>query len=90
MKLNEKTKKLTLAGMLLALGIILPFATSHGIGVPGNILLPMHIPVYLCGLLCGPLYGALCGLVLPLLNSVLTGMPVIYPMMPLMTVEMET
>ena len=90
MKALNNTKKLTLAGMLLALGIILPFATSHGIGVPGNILLPMHIPVYLCGLLCGPLYGALCGLVLPLLNSVLTGMPVIYPMMPLMTVELTT
>ena len=88
MKLTDKTKKLTLAGMLLALGIILPYATSHGIGVPGNVLLPMHIPVFLCGLLCGPLYGTLCGLVLPLLNSILTGMPAIYPTMPLMTVEL--
>ncbi len=90
MRISDNTKRLTVAGMLLALGIVLPFATSHGIGVPGNILLPMHIPVYLCGLLCGPLYGALCGLVLPLLNSVLTSMPAIYPTMPLMTVELTT
>lgn len=76
------------ASMLLALGIILPFATSHGVGIPGNILLPMHIPVFLCGLLCGPLYGTLTGLLLPLLNCILTGMPAMYPMMPLMTIEL--
>ncbi len=88
MRITKNTQKLTVASMLLALGIILPFATSHGIGVPGNVLLPMHISVLLCGFLCGPLYGMLCGLMLPLFNSVLTGMPVIYPMLPLMTVEL--
>jgi niacin transporter len=88
MKLTKYTQKLTVASMLLALGIILPFATSHGFGVPGNILLPMHIPVFLCGLLCGPLYGTLTGLLLPVLNCVLTGMPVPYPMLPLMLCEL--
>lgn len=72
----------------MALGIILPFVTSHGIGLPGNVLLPMHPPVFLCGLLCGPWYGMACGLLLPLLNSVLTGMPVAYPMMPIMMCEL--
>ena len=84
----HRTYRLVLSGMLLALGIVLPFVTSHGIGVPGNILLPMHPAVFLCGLLCGPWYGVACGLLLPLLNSVLTGMPVAYPMMPIMMCEL--
>ena len=86
--LKTKTQKLTLTGMLMAVGILLPFATSHGLGLAGTVLLPMHIPVFLCGLLCGPLYGAVCGLLLPLLNSVLTGMPALYPMLPIMTAEL--
>lgn len=89
MKKNYSRKMVT-AGLMVALGIILPYATAHGFGMPGNILLPMHIPVLLCGYFCGPLFGALCGLVLPILNSVLTGMPVLYPMAPLMTCELVT
>ena len=87
---RRKTEKLTLTGMLLAVGILLPFATSHGMGLPGTVLLPMHIPVLLCGLLCGPLYGGAIGLLLPILNCVLTGMPVLYPMMPIMAMELLT
>ncbi len=86
--LQSKNEKLTVAGMLLAVGIILPFATSHGFGVPGTVLLPMHIPVFLCGFLCGPSYGLACGFILPILNAVLTGMPTFYPMMPIMAFEL--
>lgn len=88
MKMQSKTQKLTTLGLLLALGIILPFATAHGIGVSGGILLPMHIPVFICGFLCGPLFGALCGVVLPIINSLLTNMPPLYPMMPIMVCEL--
>jgi len=86
--LVNKNQKLAITGLLLAIGIILPFATAHGIGIPGTVLLPMHIPVLLCGLLCGPAYGFGLGLVLPILNSLLTGMPVLYPMAPIMTAEL--
>ena len=88
--LQSKNERLTVAGMLLAVGIILPFATSHGFGVPGTVLLPMHIPVFLCGFLCGPSYGLVCGFILPILNAVLTGMPTFYPMMPIMVFELLT
>lgn len=87
---KAKNQRLTVTSMLLAVGIILPFATAHGIGLQGNIILPMHIPVLLCGFFCGPVYGGLCGLILPVLNSVLTGMPSMYPMMPIMTFELLT
>jgi len=90
MVLKTKNEKTAVTGMLIALGILLPFATSHGFGIPGTVLLPMHIPVLLCGLLCGPGYGAFCGLLLPVLNSFLTGMPVMYPMMPIMAGELFT
>lgn len=43
---------LVLAAMFLALGIILPFFTGQ-IPQIGNMLLPMHLPVFLCGLICG-------------------------------------
>ncbi len=88
--MKRKTQRLTLTGLFLAVGLLLPFATAHGLGLLGTVLLPMHIPVLLCGLLCGPLYGGVCGLLLPVLNSLLTGMPAIYPMMPIMAAELLT
>lgn len=65
---------LALASLFLALGIVLPFLTGQ---VPqiGNMLLPMHIPVLLCGLICGWQYGALVGFVTPLLRFSLFGAP---------------
>ena len=90
MVLKTKNEKIAVTGMLIALGILLPFATSHGFGIPGTVLLPMHIPVLLCGLLCGPVYGGVCGLLLPVLNCFLTGMPTVYPMMPIMAGELLT
>ncbi len=90
MKSFSKVQKLTLTGFFVSIGIILPFATSHGFGIAGTVLLPMHIPVLLCGLICGPLCGLSCGLILPLLSSLLTAMPSIFPMTPIMTAELAT
>ena len=73
MKENQ-VKKLAMAAMCVALGIILPMA-FHTIQNAGSIFLPMHIPVLICGLLCGWQYGLLCGILAPLLSSMFTGMP---------------
>ncbi|MDP4118548.1 MAG: ECF transporter S component [Bacillota bacterium] len=86
--LKTKVQRITTTGMLMALGIMLPFAAAHGLGMQGSILLPMHIPVFLIGFLCGPLWGGICGLILPALNTVLTGMPPVFPMLPIMTAEL--
>ncbi|MCC8043198.1 MAG: ECF transporter S component [Oscillospiraceae bacterium] len=72
------TRKLTLSAMFLALGIVLPFLTGQ-IPQIGSMLLPMHIPVMLCGLICGWQYGLAVGFVTPLMRSLLFGMPVLYP-----------
>ena len=69
-----KTKKLVITALLVALGIVLPFA-FHSIPNAGSIFLPMHIPVLLCGLILGWQYGLACGILTPLLSSLITGMP---------------
>ncbi len=70
----NKTKRLILAGLCIALGVVLPLA-FHSIANAGSIFLPMHIPVLLCGLVCGWPYGLACGVLTPLLSSIFTGMP---------------
>lgn len=68
------TKRMILAGLCIALGIVLPIA-FHSVANAGSIFLPMHIPVLLCGLICGWPYGLACGVLAPLLSSLITGMP---------------
>lgn len=84
---RETLRRLVLAAMFLAIGLVLPFFTGQ-IQQIGNMLLPMHIPVLLCGLLCGWQYGALVGAVLPLLRFALFGMPMLYPNALAMAVEL--
>ena len=73
-KSKFNTKQLVLAALCVALGVVLPVA-FHSIPNAGSVLLPMHIPVLLCGLVCGPVYGLLSGILTPLLSSMITGMP---------------
>ena len=73
MKLSP-IKRLTLSALCIALCVVLPMA-FHVIPNAGSVMLPMHIPVLLCGLVCGWQYGLLCCLLGPLVSSVLTGMP---------------
>lgn len=67
-----------LSAMFLGLGLVLPFLTGQ-IKQIGSMLLPMHIPVLLCGLICGKYYGLAVGFITPILRSFLFGMPYMYP-----------
>ena len=71
---KKHIQNLTLSSMFLALGIVLPFLTGQ-IPKVGNMLLPMHIPVLLCGLICSWQWGALVGFITPLLRFSLFGAP---------------
>lgn len=82
-------KKLTLTAMFLALGLVLPFLTGQ-IQQIGNMLLPMHLPVFLCALICGWQYGLPMALILPLLRSLLFGMPPLFPTAISMAFELGT
>lgn len=68
------TKKIVLTAVCTALCVVLPLA-FHSFPNGGNIFLPMHIPVLLCGLMCSWPFGFICGALGPLLSSLITGMP---------------
>ena len=76
--MKKNVKNLTLSAMFIALGLVLPLITGE-IQQIGNMLLPMHIPVLLCGFICGWAWGGLVGTVLPPLRFLIFGMPPIYP-----------
>ncbi len=82
-------RKILVSAIFLSLGIVLPFLTGQ-IKEIGDTLLPMHIPVMLCGLVCGGKYGFAVGLILPFLRSVTVGMPPIYPNAVWMSLELAT
>lgn len=76
--MEKKTRQIVLAALFLALGLIVPYI-FHTTGIPGQIFLPMHIPVLLCGCILGKRNGFIVGFITPLLNSLLTGLPPFYP-----------
>lgn len=84
-----RAKPLIIAGLLIALGVLLPM-TVHITGVGGTVLLPMHIPVLFAGVILGPGLAALVGMITPVLSHLLTGMPPLspIPILPLMVVEL--
>ena len=89
--MNKKyyDKNIGLSAMFIAIGLVLPFFTGQIQNI-GNMLLPMHIPVFICGLVCGWKYGAIVGFVLPLMRSVIFGMPVLFPSATSMAFELMT
>ena len=86
---KNKLKNMVLAAMFLGIGLVLPFLTGQ-IKYVGKMLLPMHIPVLLCGLICGWKYGLSVGFILPLLRSMMFGMPHMYPNAVAMAFELAT
>lgn len=75
---SKKTGNITLSAMFMAIGYVLPFLTGQ-IPEIGKMMLPMHIPVFLCGLICGWQYGLAVGVILPVTRSIIFGMPAMYP-----------
>lgn len=87
--MNNTLKKLLLASLFLALGAVLPLFTMQ-IKEIGDSLLPMHLPVLLCGLICGARYGFSIGLILPFFRAVTFGMPPLFPNAVWMALELAT
>ncbi|MDR1736930.1 MAG: ECF transporter S component [Oscillospiraceae bacterium] len=66
------TKRLVYTAILIAIGVVLPLPFAPEMG---KVLLPMHLPVLLCGIICGVPYGLACGAVTPVLSHLMTGKP---------------
>ncbi len=76
-----------ITAVLMAVGFVLPFLTGQ-LATLGNMLSPLHLPVYICGLCCGWGWGALLGAALPLARSLIFGMPPLFPGATAMAFEM--
>ncbi len=87
--MKDKKKDLVFAALFLAIGMILPLFTSQ-VKEIGDSLLPMHIPVLLCGFVCGAKWGFGVGMILPFLRSLIFSMPPIYPNAVWMSLELAT
>lgn len=85
--MNYSNKKIILSGLFIALGFVLPYLTGQ-IPSLGNKLLPMHIPVLLCGMICGWEYGLIVGIIVPISRSLLLGMPPLFPVATSMAFEL--
>jgi len=86
-KQSSEIRNLTLAAMLIALGVVLP--TLFGPPVASRFLL-MHIPALLAGFVIGPKYGIVVGFVTPFLRSWTFGMPPLMPTATAMAFELAT
>lgn len=82
------TRELTLSGLFIALGLVLPML-FHMIGA-GNVFLPMHIPVLIAGFCLSLPFAAAVGIITPILSTLLTGMPMLFPVLPYMAFELLT
>ena len=84
-----RAREMSLAGLFIALGVVIPIAFhALGGGKLGSVLLPMYLPVLACAVLVSPPIAAAVGLLTPALSSALTGMPPILPVLPLMLGEL--
>lgn len=70
----SKVKNLTIAGVCLALALLLPFVTGQ-IPSVGSMLCPMHIPVLLCAFFVSWKWALGVGFVAPILRFALFSMP---------------
>lgn len=89
MSIRSRYTTMMVAALCLALCYVLPNFTGS-IPQIGSMLLPMHLPVLLCGFLCGPLWGLAVGAIAPIMRSALVGMPYMYPMAVSMAFELST
>ena len=86
---KEDVRRMILAAMFLAVGVVLPSLTGS-IKEIGDSLLPLHLVVMLCGVICGWQYAAPVGAVLPFLRAAFFGMPPLYPNAVWMSLELIT
>jgi hypothetical protein len=83
---NKSVKEVVFSGLFITMGLVLP-VIFHFFGL-GKTFLPMHIPVLLAGFMLSVPYAAAVGALMPLLSSVITGMPPLFPIMPYMVLEL--
>lgn len=72
--MKQNSYSMIISGLMLSLCYILPNFTGN-IPVIGSMMLPMHLPVFLCGFLAGPWWAMAVGFIAPVSRSLLMTMP---------------
>lgn len=84
---NSQTRELVLGSFFILLGLVIPFI-FHSTGLLGTVFLPMHFPILIAGFYLRPSTALIVGGVTPFLSSLMTGMPALMPMAPIMVFEL--
>jgi hypothetical protein len=82
------SREIVISGLLIGTGVVLPIF-FHALGV-GPAFSPMHIPALLAGFSLPLRFAFLAGIAMPLVSSLVTGMPPIFPVLPYMVFELAT
>lgn len=73
-------RDIVFGGLFLALAVVVPYLFHMvGAGKAGSVFLPMLLPIAMCGFLTGARVAVVVGITAPLVSSLLTGMPPMYP-----------
>lgn len=83
---NKSVREIVLSGLFIGLGLVLPMV-FHVFGA-GSTFLPMHIPVLIAGFVVSMPFAIAVGAITPILSSILTGMPPMFPVLPYMMFEL--
>lgn len=81
--MNKEIRNIVMAGLFLAIGIILPPL----VGGLGQLVSPIHFPVILCGLLLGWKYGLVVGFITPFIVSIMWQNLPLFPLGVIMSFE---
>ena len=76
--------------MLFAAGALVLPQLFHMAGWEGPTFLPMNIPVILAGFILGKKYGLITGIAAPVISTLVSGMPVAFPVLPIMILQYGT
>ena len=82
-------RKLIYSALFIIGALVLP-QLFHMAGWEGPTFLPMNIPVILAGFLLGKKYGLITGISAPVISTMVSGMPVAFPVLPIMILQFGT
>jgi len=82
-------RKLIYSTLFIIGALVLP-QLFHMVGWEGPTFLPMNIPVILAGFILGKRYGLLTGIASPIISTLVSGMPVAFPVLPIMILQFGT
>lgn len=83
--MKSSTRNITLMGVFIALAVLIPIV-FHTLGL-GATFLPMFLPILLAGFFLSPVHAGIVGVAGPVVSSLLTGMPPLLPVTPVLSTE---